>query len=171
MHKFFRLTAAVAALSAGMAFSATSASAAEAEGTATAEILSALSVVETRGLDFAQIAVNGAGVVTIGTGPTPVNTCTPTNLVCAGTKTSARFMVTGAPGVGVVASVRESAIDITNAALDTMSVDTFTIYWPNGTTLSAAGTRPFDVGATLHVAAAQPQGVYTGTYNVDVAYN
>ena len=51
------------------------------------------------------------------------------------------------------------------------SVGTFTVYWPNGTSLAAGtGQRDFVVGATLAVAAAQATGVYTGSYNVDVAY-
>ncbi len=33
------------------------------------------------------------------------------------------------------------------------------------------GTDSFDVGATLHVGAAQVNGVYTGSFSVSVAYN
>jgi Mat/Ecp fimbriae major subunit len=168
MHKTIRLTTAGAAFAAAFALTA-SANAATATGNATAEILSALSVVEDAGLDFAQIAVNGAGTVTVGTGATPVDSCS-AQLVCAGTKSRGVFTVSGAPGIGVTASVQEASITLTSGA-NTMTVDGFTIYWPTGTTLDASGNRSFDVGATLHVGAAQATGVYNGTYTVDVAYN
>jgi hypothetical protein len=168
MHKTIRLTTAGAAIAAALALTS-AADAATTSGSATAEILSALSVAEDTGLDFAQIAVNGAGTVTVGTGATPVDTCSAA-LVCAGTKSRGVFTVTGAPGIGVTASVQESSISITSGA-NSMTVDGFTLYWPTGTTLDASGNRSFDVGATLHVANAQATGVYTGTYTVDVAYN
>lgn len=38
-------------------------------------------------------------------------------------------------------------------------------------TLSAAGTDNFTVGGTLEVAAGQTTGLYTGTFDVTVAYN
>jgi hypothetical protein len=169
MHKTIRLTTAGAAIAAALALT-TAANAATTSGSATAEILSALSVAEDNGLDFAQIAVNGAGTVTVGTGATPVDTCS-ASLVCAGTKSRGVFTVTGAPGIGVTASVQESSISITDGGSNSMTVDGFTLYWPTGTTLNASGNRSFDVGATLHVANGQAQGVYTGTYTVDVAYN
>jgi hypothetical protein len=37
--------------------------------------------------------------------------------------------------------------------------------------LDAAGNDTFNVGATLVVGANQPSGVYSGTFDVTVAYN
>jgi hypothetical protein len=38
-------------------------------------------------------------------------------------------------------------------------------------TLSTSGTDNFTVGGTLNVAAGQATGIYTGTFDVTVAYN
>lgn len=38
-------------------------------------------------------------------------------------------------------------------------------------TLSVSGSEQFTIGATLNVAAGQEEGLYTGTFNITVAYN
>lgn len=38
-------------------------------------------------------------------------------------------------------------------------------------TLNVAGSEQFTIGATLNVAAGQQEGLYTGTFNITVAYN
>ncbi len=169
MHKTIRFATAGAAFAAALSLT-TAANAASATGTATAEILSSLSVAQNQALDFGQIAVNGVGTVVVATGATPVDTCS-ANLVCAGTKTRGGFTATGAPGIGLTASVQQASITLSNGAGGTMTVDTFTLYWPNGTTVAAGGTQTFDVGARLSVGAGQATGVYNGTYTVNVAYN
>lgn len=84
---------------------------------------------------------------------------------------AAQFNVTGEPSTAYTITL-PSAISIvhtTNNALS-MIVNTFTSN-PSGTgTLSAAGAQQLNVGATLQVGALQGSGLYTGTFNVSVAY-
>jgi hypothetical protein len=171
MKKTIRLATMVAVL-ASTASLATAANAASATASASAEILSALNVAKDKDLNFAQIAVNGAGTVVVGTGAT-ADSCSAL-LICAGTKQKAQFTVTGAKDIGVTAAVRQASITLTDGAAHSMTLDAFSVYFPTGTTLTgsgATGTTQFEVGGTLHVSAGQATGVYNGTFNVDVSYN
>ncbi|MFT4026744.1 MAG: DUF4402 domain-containing protein [Novosphingobium sp.] len=170
MKNTIRLAAAVAALAAAGSL-ATAANAATASASASAEILSTLNVVKDQDLNFGQIAVNGAGTVVVGTGATP-DSCSAL-LVCAGSTQKANFVVTGAKNIGVAASVQQTSVSLTSGS-NSMALDNFTLYFPNGTTLTGSGTTGstnFEVGGTLHVAAGQATGVYSGTFNVNVSYN
>lgn len=170
MKNTIRLATAVAVLASAASLT-TAANAATASASASAEILSALNVAKDKDLNFGQIAVNGAGTVVVGTGAV-ADSCSAL-LVCAGSKQKANFIVTGAKDIGVVASVQQSSVSLTSGA-NSMTLDNFTLYFPNGTTLTGAGatgTANFEVGGTLHVAAGQATGVYSGTFNVNVSYN
>jgi len=84
---------------------------------------------------------------------------------------SANWSVTGVPNAPYAITLPSSPAVVTSGAFS-MNVDTFTR--TSGTTqlyLDGAGDASFNVGATLHVGANQPAGIYTGTYNVTVAYN
>ena len=153
--------AAVAALSFGSAASA----ATTATATATAEILSTLTVTNTAALDFGQVAVNGAGTVRI-TGASSV-TCS-ANLVCTGNRRPAAFAVTGTSGVAVSAAVTAASVSLSSGA-NTMTLNNFDLYFPDGNTL-VAGATTFNVGGTLNVGAAQAAGVYNGSFTVSVEY-
>jgi hypothetical protein len=174
MHKNIRLATAGAVLAAAASLTTGANAATTATAGATAEILSSINIVKDTDLDFGQIAVNGAGTVKIDTGATPADTCS-ANLVCAGTKTRAGFTVTGARNLGVLVTLPSSAVTLTGSGGGTMSLGSFTSYFPTGTTLTAAsgtiGTTTIDVGGTLTVAAGQTTGVYTGSFDVSVAYN
>jgi hypothetical protein len=52
-----------------------------------------------------------------------------------------------------------------------MTVDEFVSTPPQTGQLAANGKQSVVVGATLHVLANQPIGIYTGTFDVSVAYN
>jgi hypothetical protein len=170
MHKTIRLTTAGAAIAAAFAFSTAASAATTATGNANAEILETLIVEEMVELDFGQIAVNGAGTVVVDSSATPTDLCTG-GLICAGTKARGVFRVTGTGDVQIVAQVLEASVPLTGPGPD-MTLDTFTLGWPNGNTLDATtGQRSFQVGGTLHVAAGQTAGLYTGQYTVSVEYN
>ncbi|MDE2596583.1 MAG: DUF4402 domain-containing protein [Sphingomonadales bacterium] len=166
MRTSLRLAAAGAALAAAVSFGGVANAATTANATASAEILSTLTVTKTKDLDFGQIAANGAGTLAItGAG---ASTCS-ASLVCTGTRQVADFTVTGTAGSAVLATVTTPSITLSDGASHTMTVNAFNIYYPAGTTL-AGGSTTFNVGGTLSVGAAQVAGAYTGSFAVSVEY-
>ena len=161
----FRLAATVAALAASVSFGSAAQAAATANGTATAEILSTLTVTATRSLDFGQIAVNGAGTLVVATSG---STCSAL-LICTGSATTAAFDVTGSPDAAYAATVPATSVALSDGLGNTMTVDNFTAAYTGGTSL-VAGAASFEVGGRLTAAAAQPAGVYSGTFAVSVEY-
>jgi hypothetical protein len=159
-----RIAAIVAALAASASFGTAAQAAATATGTATAEVLTTLTLTATRSLDFGQIAVNGAGTLTVATAG---STCSAL-LICTGSPTTATFDVTGSADSAYVATVPAGSVTLTSGG-NTMTVDNFTANYPAGTTL-VAGASSFEVGGRLNVGAAQPAGVYSGTFSVSVEY-
>ena len=167
MRNSIRLSAVSAAAVAAISF----ASAAQAADTATAdafaEILTTISVNQVDPLLFGQIAVNGDGAIVIGADGS--QSCG-ASLVCTGTRQPGTFLISGTTGSAVGAVVDEASISLTNGT-DSFTLDNFTTYWPNGTTLTGAGTTDLAVGGTLHIVAANASpGVYTGQYHVTVEY-
>ncbi len=165
--------AVVGALVAAVSFGSAANAATTASATATAEILSTLAIVNTDGLNFGTIAVNGAGSATV-SADNSSNSCSAT-LVCGGVRAPAAFSITGSDTVGVAVTLPSSAATLTYVgwtgagAAPTMSLNSFTSYFPNGTTL-VSGATSVQVGGTLAVGAAQPAGNYSGTFNVSVQY-
>jgi hypothetical protein len=83
--------------------------------------------------------------------------------------TAASFAVSGAPNT-TYAILLPGSVTLTGPD-GSMQVKDFTSSVDDSGLLSAAGKQPFSVGATLHVAADQPVGVYRGTFAVTVTYN
>ncbi|GAB4186356.1 MAG: hypothetical protein Tsb002_10710 [Wenzhouxiangellaceae bacterium] len=84
---------------------------------------------------------------------------------------ASRWSVTGVPGAPFnVVLPPNNSVSVSNGS-ETMQVDTFGRSGPSTITMDAAGNASFNVGATLRVGANQPQGAYSGTFEVTVAYN
>lgn len=66
-------------------------------------------------------------------------------------------------------SIVQTNVDLSNGT-DLINVTNFTIYNLNTTTANQITTFNFDVGATLNVAANQPSGSYSGTFDVTVVF-
>lgn len=166
MRNSIRLAAVSAALAAAVSFGGVAQAATTATATASAQILSTLTVANTRGLNFGQVAANGAGTLAIaGDGTVACSAA----LVCTGTRQTAAFDVTGTAGTAVTAAVTTASITLSDGAGHNMTLDNFDVYFPNGSTLTAGATS-FNVGGTLNVNAAQVAGVYNGSFNVSVEY-
>ena len=166
--KFINATAAVSFVSfliAGNAMAATGASNAD------AEIVAAIAISNTVGLQFGQIAPSIAiGTVSVSTAGVRQGSggVTLGNNTAA---TAASFTVSGAAS-NVYSITLPASTTLTAAAGAPMVVDTF-VSNPaviGGGTLSAGGTQTLLVGATLHVGVSQVPNPYTGTFNVTVAY-
>lgn len=142
---------------------ASSVTAATADGTALARILSQVSVTQVSDLDFGTI-VAGTSASTVAINPFGVRTCG-AGLACSGASGAAAFTVVGTAGrivtVSVPASVTLSnGTDTMNASLTPSAA---------GLLLGAAASS-FTVGGTLGVAANQVDGDYTGTFDATVDY-
>ena len=172
MSKILRYAAAGRAMaSLGVASTANAATSDTAD--VTAEILTALSVAvdpADNTLDFGQIAP-GASAATIVVAPdgTMTGGC-PTQVICAGSTNAPSFDVVGNPNALVYVTFTTASETLSNGTAS-MTVDTFTTDGGGQLTLDGSGDGSFTVGGSLAVAASQAAGVYTGTLEVNVAYN
>ncbi len=90
----------------------------------------------------------------------------------------ASFDISGSAAKTYALTITTPSVSITGPAGSTpMTVDNFlTRPVSKGSdaltgTLSASGTDKFTVGGTLHVAASQTEGSYTGTFSLSAVYN
>ena len=172
MSKILRYAAAgMAMASLGVASTANAATSDTAD--VTAEILTALSVAvdaTDNTLDFGQIAPGATGATIV---VAPDGTMTggyPTQVICAGSTNAPSFDVVGNPNALVYVTFTNASETLSNGT-DSMTVDTFTTDGGGQLTLDGSGDGSFTVGGSLAVAASQAAGVYTGTLEVNVAYN
>lgn len=139
-----------------------------ASGSASANVVTAISITNTAGLDFGDL-VAGATSGTVVMTAAGVRTSTGgTTLGNPGAAAAAGFAVAGDPAA-TYAITLPTSITVTSGG-DTMTVDTFTTPAATGT-LDGTGNDTIAVGATLQVGVAQAVGAYTGTFDVTVAYN
>ena len=153
---------------AAASFASSAQAATSATGTATAEVLSTLTVTNTADLRFGQIAANTGGTVSVGA---DLSVSSTGGLISTGTRAPATFDVTGSPNAMVIVSLPTSAVNLTRVSgTETMSLDNFNTN-PNGAfQLDSTGAGSFAVGGTLTVASGQVAGTYEGTFSVSVEY-
>ena len=148
-----------------------------AESFVNAYILDALSIVETQALHFgtmtiptsaATVVLTSAGFrsVGLGTGNITLLAQTPIAKVAA-------YHVDGSIGATYVIHLPYSTTISNGTSANNMTVDNFTSSKgvTNIGTLNGAGSDSFTIGATLNLAGGQPAALYTGTFDVTVAYN
>ena len=157
------------AAAASIAFTGTHAFAAgSTSGSASATIASPISIAETTALSFGSVtAGTTAGTVVVAPAGGATYGGGVTNF--GGGAVPAAFSVTGA--INTAFSVTVDTTATLSSGVNSMTVSSFATNLLAGAgTLSATGTSVVNVGATLNVAANQPAGAYTGTYNVTVNY-
>jgi hypothetical protein len=120
-------------------------------------------------LNFGYLTVTGAGTAVI----TPADVITTTGGVVSigGNPYSAMFEAVAPIKTVVHIRAPNKAITVTRVGgTETMTVDNWTI---SGGTRNVVAKElfSFNVGATLHVNANQVEGVYVGTFTVDIQYN
>ena len=169
MNKMLRMGAIGAVIVASFGGASMANAAATADATATARILETLTLSVQTGsqLNFGQIAVNGAGDVTVS--PSGGSAVCTANLICTGTTSAVAFDVQGSSGASVAVTFPSTSVNLTSGT-NTMALTNFTSSAPS-VTLSALGAGTFSVGGKLSVAAGQAAGTYTGTFPVKVEYN
>lgn len=148
-------------------------------GVTQAEVLSAsvqanveqpISLAEIEPMDFATILPNNLAdqIVMSQATNSPSLTSTTGNSTLSGTFTRGLVRITGTPNATATVQV-DASTTVTSPNGDTMTVDSFAA---NRTAplIGASGETDIIIGATLNIAANQPAGLYTGTYNVTVNY-
>lgn len=143
-----------------------------ASATATATIVTPISITKTVDMNFGNVAVQSTTGGTVVMTPAGVRTRTGgvTLPTTAGTVTAASFTVSGTGTYTYTITLPTLPLTITSGA-NTMTVTAFNST-PSGIgTLAAGGTQTLNVGATLNVAAAQPAGVYVSATPFDVTVN
>ena len=144
------------------------AQAASTNSSTSAQIIAALAIVNTQGLEFASIVPSGSSDTVI-VSPVSVRTCGAT-LTCTGSVFASAFDVTGGNNLTYSITLPGAAATLTSGA-NSMTVDNFIDSGSGTGTLSALGSQTFTVGGTLNVGINQPAGVYAGSYSVTVDYN
>ena len=141
--------------------------------TTTATIITPVSVAKNNDMSFGNLAVqiSTGGTVVLAPAGTRTRTSGVTLPATTGTVTAASFTVTGT-GTFTYAITLPTSVTITHSGgVQTMTATSFTSN-PSGTGALSSGTQDITVGATLTVAAAQLEGVYTsGNFSITVNYN
>ena len=164
-----RLTFAIALIVLSIASIASAQSSATATASASARVLTPIAIARITDLNFGTLVPGSGGTVIVT--PGGVRSATGGISLISSAVSAATFNVTGEVSTPYTITLPASIL-ITNTVTPTqqMTVDTFASN-PSGTgTLSGLGAQSLAVGATLHVTASQPSGLYTGTFNVTVAY-
>lgn len=142
-----------------------------ASATASATIVTPISIAKTVDMNFGNVAVSPTNAGTVVLAPAGTRTLTGgvTLPVVPGTVTAATFKVDGQGNYTYAITLPSSALTITSGS-NTMTVTTFTSN-PSGTGALSAGTQNVNVGATLNVGAGQAAGTYVSLTPFDVTVN
>ena len=148
---------------------------ATASASASVTVVAAIGIItNTAGLNFGSVAASAgaAGTVDQTAAASSARTGTGVTLGSATAVSLAAFMVTGEGSAAYAITLSSGPETVTHTnATDEMTITAFSSF-PSGTgLLNAGGAQALYVGGTLNVAQSQLAGVYTGTFNVTVAYN
>lgn len=142
---------------------------------ANAQILAGIALTVVTPLEFGGI-IPGATLGTVVIDNADVRTMTGgvTLVTTPITPTSGAYTVSGGINTSYTITVPTASFNITKGS-DNMAVTDITcskgaVAGVASSVFSATGTDSFTVGGTLNVTAAQPLGIYTGTFDVTVAY-
>jgi spore coat protein U-like protein len=145
---------------------------------ATATVIRPITLASAGDLVFGNVVASVAGGTLLLTAASPA-VPTATGITQPGTQTTVAAAVfnVGGEGAFTYSILPIAGVSISDGALHTMTVDTFTTSAVSGVlgtlsgTAGGSGTQSFYVGGTLHVGSNQVAGNYTGTFSVTVAYN
>lgn len=138
--------------------------------TATVYIAPPAQVRKLQDLNFALLTVTGAGTAVIEPN-TEIMTTTGGVLRAGWTPYAALFEgVAPVKGVVIIRIPRDPITVTRVGGTETMTVDTWTISGNAKRTVAAQEPFNFKIGGTLHVNANQAEGVYLGTFAVDIQY-
>ena len=141
--------------------------------TASATIITPITLVNAGNMNFGNVAVSAvAGTVILAPASSRTITGGVTLPAVPGIPAAAHFTVGGTPSYTYSITLPSTATTVTSGG-NTMTVTAFTSFPSTTGVLDATGNQTIDVGATLNVAMNQASGTYiSGTpFNVTVNYN
>lgn len=156
-----------------VSFSATVYSQSTATATASATVITPISISKNTDMSFGNLAVQTAtgGTVVLAPAGTRTSTSGVTLPAANGSVSAATFTVTGSGSSTYIITLPSTVTLTHSGGVEIMSAGSFTSN-PSGTGTLSSGTQNIAVGATLTIAAGQLAGVYTsGNFNVTVNYN
>ncbi len=132
----------------------------------------AITLVPKRTMKFGSYAAGETASGTVTLSPTSDTPSISGPLISfGGTTRRARFQIIGEPKAYVIVTLPSSITIEKGSSGHTMTVDNFTMDQTNPVKLNNSGKKTINIGATLHVGAAQKKGNYndnnTFTYDVD----
>lgn len=163
MKKFFVLSVALVVAVASFA---------QGNPTASANIVQPLQIAKTADLAFGNIASGTAdGTVVIAVDGSRTSTGGVTLIEAGNVSNAASFDITGYADATFTIEVPASIVIETEGGADQMTVNNFVSSLGANSVLDMNGESTLGVGATLNVSAQQAAGLYSGTFDVIVAYN
>ncbi len=169
MKKFFVLSVALVVAVASFAQGNPTASA---TATASANIVQPLQIAKTADLAFGNIASGTAdGTVVIAVDGSRTSTGGVTLIEAGNVSNAASFGITGFADATFTIEVPASIVIETAGGADQMTVNNFVSSLGANSVLDMNGEATLGVGATLNVSAQQAAGLYSGSFDVIVAYN
>ena len=140
------------------------------DATATVTITPPASVRKLEDLNFASLVVAGAGTAVIDPN-TDTMTTTGGVIYAAGLAYAALFNAVSPVKNVVLIRIPKNAITVTRVdGTETMTVDKWTLSGSANRNVVAKEPFEFKVGGTLHVNANQVEGLYLGTFDVDIQF-
>lgn len=138
--------------------------------TANARLLKPLTLTRVQDLNFGTIVLGSFDInQTVSLGLTGAISCGTGGLTCAATGQVARYTITGTQGQVINISTPTPTFDLTGS---NGGILVFTPIRPDTVTLGNSGApgNTFSVGGSIVIAPNQPDGVYSGEIDIQVAY-
>jgi hypothetical protein len=131
-----------------------------------------LQIAKTADLAFGNIASGTAdGTVVIAVDGSRTSTGGVTLIEAGNVSNAASFDITGYADASFTIEVPASIVIETEGGADQMTVNNFVSSLGADSVLDVNGEATLEVGATLNVSAQQAAGLYSGSFDVIVAYN
>lgn len=145
--------------------------AATSSATASATVLTPIAITTTTNMSFGDLYADTVSPGTVVLATDGSRTTTGGASLGTTTGTAAVFAVTGDGSATYAITLPSTDVTITDASLNTMTVNTYGHNAGGSPALDAGGNGSFNVGATLNVGISQPSGTYSGSFDVTVNYN
>ncbi|NJC04835.1 hypothetical protein GGQ97_000628 [Sphingomonas kaistensis] len=140
------------------------------KATASVNVMKPLQLTALRNLQFGTVLLGTfTGTQNVIISPTGRTCGSGAGLTCSGVFTTAQFRLTGSNNQVALISSPTPTVTLTNGAGATLAL---TLSYPASVTIDNSGNpgRLFEVGGTLGLTSTMADGVYTGTIDIQVAY-